>query len=167
MLATQTSSKKCLTYGCFLTKVFQCFVVNLVGIGDHIGIGKIYNKHTFKRMGFSRNEEGILVRGGQEDGDESDEEEEEEEDEGQDAMNVDERKGDEVRSKRKRRRQLRQCGFPRKKKGSLKNDLQRSKRTLKITRLYEVIKLKTLMTRRMVKDSFIRRNFFEKLSLKN
>ncbi|KAI5677746.1 hypothetical protein M9H77_08696 [Catharanthus roseus] len=35
------------------------------------------NKHTFKRMGFSRNEEGV-------------DEEEKEEDEGQDTMNVDE-----------------------------------------------------------------------------
>ncbi|KAI5683153.1 hypothetical protein M9H77_04381 [Catharanthus roseus] len=73
-------------------------------------------------------------------------------------------KGDEVRSKRKRR-QVRQCGFPRRKgiskqkmhKRSLKDDLQRSKRSLKITRLYEdeVFKLKTLKTRRMVRDSFI------------
>ncbi|KAI5668177.1 hypothetical protein M9H77_18030 [Catharanthus roseus] len=54
--------------------------------GDYIGIRKIYNKHTFKRMGFSRTDEGMLVRGGQEDDDESDEEE----DEGQDAINVDE-----------------------------------------------------------------------------
>ncbi|KAI5661880.1 hypothetical protein M9H77_21203 [Catharanthus roseus] len=40
----------------------------------------------------------------------------------------------------------------------LKDDLQRSKRSCKITRLYEaeVIKLKTLKTRRMVRDSFIR-----------
>ncbi|KAI5671394.1 hypothetical protein M9H77_11758 [Catharanthus roseus] len=85
MLATQTSSTKCLPYGCFLTKVFQYFEVNFVGVGYHIGSGKMYNKHTFKRMGFSRNEEGMLVRGGQESY-----EEEEEEDEGQDDMNVDE-----------------------------------------------------------------------------
>ncbi|KAI5677951.1 hypothetical protein M9H77_08901 [Catharanthus roseus] len=87
--ATETSSKKCLPYGCFLTKVFQYFVLNLVGIGDHIGIGKIYNKHTFKRVGFSRNEESALVRGGQKGDDESDEKEEDE-DEGKNAMNVDE-----------------------------------------------------------------------------
>ncbi|KAI5668901.1 hypothetical protein M9H77_18754 [Catharanthus roseus] len=37
MLATQTSSTKCLPYGCFLTKVFQYFEVNLVGVVDHIG----------------------------------------------------------------------------------------------------------------------------------
>ncbi|KAI5668406.1 hypothetical protein M9H77_18259 [Catharanthus roseus] len=42
--------------------VFQYFVLNLVGVGDCISIGKIYNKHTFKRMGFSRNEEVMLVR---------------------------------------------------------------------------------------------------------
>ncbi|KAI5681579.1 hypothetical protein M9H77_02807 [Catharanthus roseus] len=63
MLGTKTSSTKCLPYGCFLTKVFQYFVLNFVGVGDHIGVGKIYNKHTFKRMRFSRNEESMLVRG--------------------------------------------------------------------------------------------------------
>ncbi|KAI5668205.1 hypothetical protein M9H77_18058 [Catharanthus roseus] len=30
-----------------------------VGVDDHIGTGKIYNKHTFKRMGFSKNKEEI------------------------------------------------------------------------------------------------------------
>ncbi|KAI5675367.1 hypothetical protein M9H77_06317 [Catharanthus roseus] len=51
------------------------------------------HRHGFKRMGFSRNEEGVLVRG-QEDDDESDEEEDD--DEGQDAMDVeDETKGGE------------------------------------------------------------------------
>ncbi|KAI5675672.1 hypothetical protein M9H77_06622 [Catharanthus roseus] len=41
---------------------------------------------------------------------------------------------------------------------SLKDNLRRSKRSLKITRLYEdeVNKLKTLKTRRIVRDSFIR-----------
>ncbi|KAI5657576.1 hypothetical protein M9H77_26369 [Catharanthus roseus] len=160
-LATQTSSKKCLSYGCFL-----------FGICDHIGIGKIYNKHTFKRMGFSRNEKGMLVRGGQEDDDESDqEEEEEEEEEGK-------IKGDEVSSKRKRRRQLRRCRFPGKKKGvskqkmhkrSLKDDLQRNKNCSRLQEFMKMkmIKLKTLKTRRMVGESFIRSNFVEKLSLKN
>ncbi|KAI5671662.1 hypothetical protein M9H77_12026 [Catharanthus roseus] len=40
----------------------------------------------------------------------------------------------------------------------LKENLQRSKRSLKTTRFYEdeVIKLKTLKTRRMPRDSFIR-----------
>ncbi|KAI5653537.1 hypothetical protein M9H77_30724 [Catharanthus roseus] len=49
---------------------------------------------------------------------------------------------------------------------SLKHNLQRRKRSLKIKRLYEneVIKLKTLKTRRMVRD---KETSFEKLSLKN
>ncbi|KAI5663661.1 hypothetical protein M9H77_22984 [Catharanthus roseus] len=57
MLAAQTSSTKYLSYGCFRTKVFQYFFLNLVGVGNHIGVGNIYNKCTFKKMGFSRNEE--------------------------------------------------------------------------------------------------------------
>ncbi|KAI5649403.1 hypothetical protein M9H77_35408 [Catharanthus roseus] len=79
MLATQTSSTKCLLYGCFLTKVFQYFVPNLVGVGDPTGAGKIYNKHTFKRIGFEKNEERMLVRGGQDESDEDDEGNEEKE----------------------------------------------------------------------------------------
>ncbi|KAI5680612.1 hypothetical protein M9H77_01839 [Catharanthus roseus] len=71
-------------------KVFQYFMLNLVGIGDHIGIGKIYNKHTFKRMGFSRNEE------------------EEEEDEGQDVTNIDEETSEEEPEEESFRRELRQ-----------------------------------------------------------
>ncbi|KAI5678750.1 hypothetical protein M9H77_09700 [Catharanthus roseus] len=73
--------------------VFQYFVLNLVGVGDHIGVGKIFNKHTFKRMGFSRNEEGMLVRGGQDDNDESDEDDDE--NEGQEAMKMDEEESEE------------------------------------------------------------------------
>ncbi|KAI5652659.1 hypothetical protein M9H77_29846 [Catharanthus roseus] len=73
MLATQSSSTKCLPYSCFLMKIFQLFVLNLVGVGDHIGLKKIYNKHTFKRMGFGRNKEGISIRGSQDDSDEDDE----------------------------------------------------------------------------------------------
>ncbi|KAI5652501.1 hypothetical protein M9H77_29688 [Catharanthus roseus] len=42
MLATQSSSTKCFSYGCFITKILQHFVINLVGISDHIGHGKIY-----------------------------------------------------------------------------------------------------------------------------
>ncbi|KAI5661683.1 hypothetical protein M9H77_21006 [Catharanthus roseus] len=54
---------------------------------------------------------------------------------------------------------------------SLKGNLQRSKRSLKTRTLYEdeVIKLKTLKTRRMVRDSFINsleETSLEKLSLK-
>ncbi|KAI5657663.1 hypothetical protein M9H77_26456 [Catharanthus roseus] len=41
MLATQTSSTKCLPYGCFLTRVFQYFILNLIGVGDPIEAGKI------------------------------------------------------------------------------------------------------------------------------
>ncbi|KAI5678056.1 hypothetical protein M9H77_09006 [Catharanthus roseus] len=81
--ATQTSFTNCLPYGCFLTKVFQYFVLNLVGVGDHIGVGKIFNKHTFKRIGFSRNEEGMLS------------DEDDDENEGQEAMNVDEEESEE------------------------------------------------------------------------
>ncbi|KAI5676106.1 hypothetical protein M9H77_07056 [Catharanthus roseus] len=66
-LATQSSSTKCLPYGCFLTKIFQYFVIHLVGVGDHIGPGKIYNQHTFTRMG------------GQEESDEEDDDDEERE----------------------------------------------------------------------------------------
>ncbi|KAI5683154.1 hypothetical protein M9H77_04382 [Catharanthus roseus] len=54
----------CFPYGCFFTKFFQYFVRNLVEVGDHIGTGKIYNKHTFKRIGFLGNEEGMLVTEG-------------------------------------------------------------------------------------------------------
>ncbi|KAI5648995.1 hypothetical protein M9H77_35000 [Catharanthus roseus] len=99
-LATQTSSTKYFLYGCFLTKVFQYFVQNLVGVRDHIGIGKIYNKHTFKRIGFSRNEE--------------------------------ENRRERVEKGQKMH------------KRSLKGNLQKCKRSLKITRFYEdeVIKLK-------------------------
>ncbi|KAI5654529.1 hypothetical protein M9H77_31716 [Catharanthus roseus] len=50
----------------------------------------IYNKHTFKRMGFERNEEGLLVRGGQNESDEHDKEDDEEQEE----MNVDEEESD-------------------------------------------------------------------------
>ncbi|KAI5671584.1 hypothetical protein M9H77_11948 [Catharanthus roseus] len=102
MLATQTSSTKCLTYGYFLTKVFQYFILNLVGVGDPIGAIKIYNKYTFKRMSFEKNEEEQKMH-----------------------------------------------------KRSLKGNLQRSKRSLKTTRVYEdeVIELNTLKTRRINKRS--------------
>ncbi|KAI5663332.1 hypothetical protein M9H77_22655 [Catharanthus roseus] len=79
MLATQSSSTKCLPYGCFLTKVFQHFKITFFGPNDHIKISKIYNQNTFKRMGFSRNEDGRLIRGGQEEVSENSEKGEEEE----------------------------------------------------------------------------------------
>ncbi|KAI5671357.1 hypothetical protein M9H77_11721 [Catharanthus roseus] len=90
MLATQTSFTKCLPYGFFLKKVFQYFVLNLVGVSDAIGVGKMYNKHTFKRMGSEKNKEGMLVRGGQDESDEDDEGNEE-----QEAMNMDEEESEE------------------------------------------------------------------------
>ncbi|KAI5658824.1 hypothetical protein M9H77_27617 [Catharanthus roseus] len=77
MLATQSSSTKCLFYDCFLTKVFQHFKITFFGPNDHIGIGKIYNQNTFKSMGFSGNEDGKLIRGGQEEDSENSENEKE------------------------------------------------------------------------------------------
>ncbi|KAI5659688.1 hypothetical protein M9H77_28481 [Catharanthus roseus] len=42
MLATQTSSTKCLPYGCFLARVFhQYFVLNLVGVGIPLVLEKL------------------------------------------------------------------------------------------------------------------------------
>ncbi|KAI5652720.1 hypothetical protein M9H77_29907 [Catharanthus roseus] len=90
MLATQSSSTKCLPYGCFITKIFQYFVINLVGIGDHIGHRNIYYQQTFKRMGFERNDEGGFIRGGQDQGDS----EEEDDDEEQEEMHVSEEESD-------------------------------------------------------------------------
>ncbi|KAI5676609.1 hypothetical protein M9H77_07559 [Catharanthus roseus] len=75
MLATQFSSTKCLSYGCFLTKIFQL----------------IYNQHTFKRTGFERNEEGLFVRCRQ---NESDKDDDDDDDEEQEEMNVDEEESD-------------------------------------------------------------------------
>ncbi|KAI5657380.1 hypothetical protein M9H77_26173 [Catharanthus roseus] len=182
MLPTQTSSTKCLPYGCFLTKVFQYFVLNLVGVGDHIGAEKNLNKHTLKRMGFLKNEEGILVRGGQDDNDESDEDDERNEEE--EAMNVDEEKSEEEPEEETFRREMRQkkrqerveegqssgsmsqvmdmiaslqasmnSQEQKMHKRSLEGNLQRSKRSLKTTRSYEdeLIKLKTLKTRRIIR----------------
>ncbi|KAI5663319.1 hypothetical protein M9H77_22642 [Catharanthus roseus] len=81
MLAAQSSSTKCLPYGCFFTKIFQHFEINLVGVGDHIGPGKIYNQNTFKRMGFKRTDEGLFKRGGQQGSDDDDDDEEDNSDE--------------------------------------------------------------------------------------
>ncbi|KAI5652604.1 hypothetical protein M9H77_29791 [Catharanthus roseus] len=106
MLATQTSSIKCLPYGCFLTKVFQYFLLKMVRVGDHIGIGKIYSKLTFKRKEFLRNEEGMLVRGGQEDNDKSDDNDEE--NEGQEAMNMGEEESEGEPKEETFRREMRQ-----------------------------------------------------------
>ncbi|KAI5652890.1 hypothetical protein M9H77_30077 [Catharanthus roseus] len=70
----------------FYTKNKRRFDPNLY-IGDHIGVGKIYNKHTFKRMRFSRNKECTSVIEGQDYNDESDEDDEG--NEGQEAVDVD------------------------------------------------------------------------------
>ncbi|KAI5674281.1 hypothetical protein M9H77_14645 [Catharanthus roseus] len=105
MLATQTSSTKCLSYGCFLMKVFQYFMLNLVGVGDPIGAGKIYNKHTFKIMGFAKKEEGMLVRGGQDDN-ESDKNDED--NEGQEVMNVDEEESEKEPEEETHKTEMRQ-----------------------------------------------------------
>ncbi|KAI5675634.1 hypothetical protein M9H77_06584 [Catharanthus roseus] len=73
---------------------------------DPIGVGKIYNKYTFKRMGFERNEEGMLVRGRQ---DESDEDNKDDEgDEEQEEINVEEEKSDEEPEEETHKREIRQ-----------------------------------------------------------
>ncbi|KAI5653217.1 hypothetical protein M9H77_30404 [Catharanthus roseus] len=92
MLATQSSSTKYFPYGCFFTKIFHHFVLNLIRASDHIGPGKIYNKHTFTRMGFEKNDEGQFVRGGQDDSNEDDDDDEENEE--QEGMNMDEEESD-------------------------------------------------------------------------
>ncbi|KAI5657235.1 hypothetical protein M9H77_26028 [Catharanthus roseus] len=181
MLATQSSSTKCLPYSCFLTKIFQYFVLNLVGVSDPIGAGKIYSKHTFKRMGFEKNEKGMLVRGGHDKSDEDNEDDEGNEE--QKAMDVDEEDSETELEEETHRREIRQKKIQeRAKEGSssgsmnqimdmivslqasmnkeqkmhkrsLKGNLHRSKRSYKTTIVYEdeVIKLNTLKTRRLVR----------------
>ncbi|KAI5657854.1 hypothetical protein M9H77_26647 [Catharanthus roseus] len=104
MLATQSSSTKCMPYVCFITKILKHFVINLVGIGDHIGHGKIYNQQTFKRMGFEKNEEGTFIRGGQD----GDDDNEEDDDEDQEGMNVEEGESEEEMEAKIQRRETRQ-----------------------------------------------------------
>ncbi|KAI5672238.1 hypothetical protein M9H77_12602 [Catharanthus roseus] len=107
MLATQFSSTKCLPYGCFITKIFQYFEINLVGAGDHIGPGKIYNQNTFKRMGFERTDEGLFIRGGQQGSDDDDEEDNGDEEEGNEPESIDDEEEDiqrEMRSKKSQER---------------------------------------------------------------
>ncbi|KAI5653522.1 hypothetical protein M9H77_30709 [Catharanthus roseus] len=86
MLATQCSSTKCLSYGYFITKILQHFLINLVGIGDHIGHGKIYTHQTFKRMGFEKDEDGTFIQSGKDD----DDNDEEDDDEDQEDMDMEE-----------------------------------------------------------------------------
>ncbi|KAI5677469.1 hypothetical protein M9H77_08419 [Catharanthus roseus] len=104
MLATQSSSTKCLPYGCFITKILQHFVINLVGIGDHIGHGKIYTQQTFKRMGFEKDEDGTFIRGEQDD----DDNDEEDDDEDQEDMDMEEEDSDEEMEVEVQRRETRQ-----------------------------------------------------------
>ncbi|KAI5654371.1 hypothetical protein M9H77_31558 [Catharanthus roseus] len=102
----EISPTKCFPYGCILIKVFIYFVLSLVGVSDYIGVGKIYNRHTIKRMGFSRNEEGMLVEYGQDDNDESDEDDKG--NEGQEAMNMDKEESKEELEVETFRREMRQ-----------------------------------------------------------
>ncbi|KAI5656745.1 hypothetical protein M9H77_25538 [Catharanthus roseus] len=104
MLATQSSSTKCLPYGCFITKILQHFVINLVGIGDHTGHGKIYTQHTFKRMGFEKDEDGTFIQGGQDD----DDNDEKDDDEDQEDMDMEEEDSDEETEVEIQRRETRQ-----------------------------------------------------------
>ncbi|KAI5678038.1 hypothetical protein M9H77_08988 [Catharanthus roseus] len=97
MLATQSSSTKSLLYGCFITKIVQYFVINLVGVGDHIGPGKFYNKNTFKRMG-----------GGQQGSDDNDEEDNRDEEEGNEPESMDKEDTNEEDIQREMRSKKRQ-----------------------------------------------------------
>ncbi|KAI5671132.1 hypothetical protein M9H77_11496 [Catharanthus roseus] len=108
MLATQSSSTQCLPYGCFITKIFQHFAINLVGVGDNIGPGKIYNQNTFKRMGFERIDDGLLIRGGQQGSDDDDEEDNGDEEEGNEPESMDEEDSNEEDIRREMRSKKRQ-----------------------------------------------------------
>ncbi|KAI5668298.1 hypothetical protein M9H77_18151 [Catharanthus roseus] len=109
MLATQSSSTKCLSYGCFITKIFQHFVINLVGVGDHIGPSKIYNQNTFKRIWFERNDEGLLIRDDQQESDDDDDEEDNgDEEEGNESESMDEEDTNEEDIQREMRSKKRQ-----------------------------------------------------------
>ncbi|KAI5653290.1 hypothetical protein M9H77_30477 [Catharanthus roseus] len=109
MLATQSSFTKCLSYGCFITKIFQHFVINLVGVGHQIGPGKIYNQNTFKRMGFERNDEGLLIRSRQQGSDDDDDKEDSgDEEEGNEPEGMDEEDTNEEDIRREMRLKKRQ-----------------------------------------------------------
>ncbi|KAI5666362.1 hypothetical protein M9H77_16215 [Catharanthus roseus] len=107
MLATQFSSTKCLPYGCFIKKIFQHFEINLVGVGDHIGPGKIYKQNTFKRVGFERTDEGLFIRGGQQGSDDDDKEDNGDEEEGNEPESMDDEEEDIRRGMRSKKRQER------------------------------------------------------------
>ncbi|KAI5657653.1 hypothetical protein M9H77_26446 [Catharanthus roseus] len=110
MLATQSSSTKCLPCGCFITKIFQHFEINLVGVGDHIDPGKIYNQNTFKRIGFERTDEGLFIRGGQQGSDDDDDDQEDNGDEegGNEPENMDKDETNEEDIRREMRSKRRQ-----------------------------------------------------------
>ncbi|KAI5661516.1 hypothetical protein M9H77_20839 [Catharanthus roseus] len=89
-----------------IAPMFQYFKVAFFGPSDHIGIGKIHNQNTLKRMGFSRNEDRELIRGGQEE--ESENREEEEEGNETESMDEDEKNIEEIqRELRQKKRQER------------------------------------------------------------
>ncbi|KAI5663849.1 hypothetical protein M9H77_23173 [Catharanthus roseus] len=74
--------------------------------GKLLKLGKIYNKHTFK-MGFAKNEEGMLVRGVQDDYD-NESDEDDEGNEGQEVMNIDEEESETEPKEEINRREIRQ-----------------------------------------------------------
>ncbi|KAI5682558.1 hypothetical protein M9H77_03786 [Catharanthus roseus] len=88
------------------SRVLQHFKITFFGPNDHIGIDKIYNQNTLKRIGFSRNEDGRLIRGGQEE--DSENSKEEEENEGNEPENMDEDKTNEEEIQREMRSKRRQ-----------------------------------------------------------
>ncbi|KAI5672101.1 hypothetical protein M9H77_12465 [Catharanthus roseus] len=85
-------------------KILQHFVINLVGMGNHIRHGKIYTQQTFKRMRFEKDEDGTFIRGGQ-DVDDSDEEDD---DDDQEDMDIEEEDSDEETEVEIQRRETRQ-----------------------------------------------------------
>ncbi|KAI5669448.1 hypothetical protein M9H77_19301 [Catharanthus roseus] len=80
MMATQSSSTKCLSYG------------------------KIYTQQIFKRMGFEKDEDGTFIRGGQGD----DDNDEEDDDENEEDMDMEEEDSDEETEVEIQRRETRQ-----------------------------------------------------------
>ncbi|KAI5659309.1 hypothetical protein M9H77_28102 [Catharanthus roseus] len=93
-------------YGRLMHHMISNIIIPNVGHNDLIGAGKIYNKHTFKIMGFEKNEEGMLVRGGQDESDEDDEDNEG--NEGQEEKNIDEEESKTEQEEETFRRELRQ-----------------------------------------------------------
>ncbi|KAI5673409.1 hypothetical protein M9H77_13773 [Catharanthus roseus] len=96
MLAIQSSSTKCLLYGCFITKNLSTFVINLVGVGDHIGPGKNCNQIPSREWG------------GQQGSDDDDEEDNGDEEEGNEPKSMDEEDTTEEDIRREMRSKKRQ-----------------------------------------------------------